>query len=715
MSTIHLGRSSVGLFRSFASSAHQGINIALQTTRKLPINPTPVYWTDLTNQRAFLNAFAEAANIRDKRQWAQVSQRQIITAGGRQLLRIYDNSIVDALKAVYPNQEWDEHDFDNREAPERRAYRYWLKRSNQRAFLDQIAEEFNVQNASDWIKVPIREVLQRGGSGLLHHYNDSFFSALVATYPDLHFNLKDFLEAGMNGKVPKNYWADLNNQRRFMEEIREDLNIRDYKDWRKVTQKEIVSRGGRGFLDLYQGSLVKAVETLFPNEELHLKGAFQKPRGYYGEVSNQRREFDHVAKVLGIQNFSNWPKVTLKEIRECGGAPLLKQYGGSLYEALCAVYPEEQHKLNASDFHNVPKGYWADPANQKKFMDKIAEDLQIKKSDWGRVSHREIYERGGGSLLTQHKGSLLAVLQAVYPEKNFADQILRRRTSSIVEHRMLLDSIGKELAIGKTSGWKGITTQQFVDKGGRPLLNHYGSLSKALAVLYPEDFALPENRSNEVSKKPPGYWQDLKNQRDFLEQIARDFNLSCKEDWSKISIKDIIDKGGYMLLRQYNNSIVWMLKTVFPEQRITSSEVIQQGFRSKAQQEIWEILKQWIDDLHFNYKHPDLAHAASNKPMELDLYSPSLKLAIEYQGQQHFEETHRGSLDKQKIRDEEKRAACSDLGITMVEIPFWWDRSESQLTATILKYRPDIETFKFYENSDVPLDPKLPEMLPEGT
>lgn len=54
-------------------------------------------------------------------------------------------------------------------------------------------------------------------------------------------------------------------------------------------------------------------------------------------------------------------------------------------------------------------------------------------------------------------------------------------------------------------------------------------------------------------------------------------------------------------------------------------------------------------------------------------------------------------------RDEERRIACKELGITLIEIPHWWDETERKckkifcsyfflvsLLATILQKRPDL-------------------------
>lgn len=93
---------------------------------------------------------------------------------------------------------------------------------------------------------------------------------------------------------------------------------------------------------------------------------------------------------------------------------------------------------------------------------------------------------------------------------------------------------------------------------------------------------------------------------------------------------------------------------------------------------------------HINYRHPHLLHTSSRTPMELDIYIPSLQLAFEFHGQQHFHHGHRGLLLEQQQRDREKIEACRKVGVTLVIVPYWWDRKKESLMKTIKQLRPDI-------------------------
>ena len=73
--------------------------------------------------------------------------------------------------------------------------------------------------------------------------------------------------------------------------------------------------------------------------------------------------------------------------------------------------------------------------------------------------------------------------------------------------------------------------------------------------------------------------------------------------------------------------------------------------------------------------------------MELDVWIPSKKIGIEYQGEQHFFPVkHWGgqaALHKLQERDREKRIACKINGIKLVEIPYTWDGGRNSLIEQI--------------------------------
>ncbi len=77
--------------------------------------------------------------------------------------------------------------------------------------------------------------------------------------------------------------------------------------------------------------------------------------------------------------------------------------------------------------------------------------------------------------------------------------------------------------------------------------------------------------------------------------------------------------------------------------------------------------------------------------MEFDIFIPNLSLAFEYQGEQHYKDRYIFSSAPYKARDKEKRRLAADYGISLVEVPYWWDKQKESLVEMIHRVRPDVE------------------------
>jgi hypothetical protein len=78
--------------------------------------------------------------------------------------------------------------------------------------------------------------------------------------------------------------------------------------------------------------------------------------------------------------------------------------------------------------------------------------------------------------------------------------------------------------------------------------------------------------------------------------------------------------------------------------------------------------------------------------MELDIFIPDLNLALEYQGEQHYQNIFRFSEQKiQMERDREKKQACKQSGITLIEVPYWWTQTKETLVTIIHAANPELD------------------------
>lgn len=101
-------------------------------------------------------------------------------------------------------------------------------------------------------------------------------------------------------------------------------------------------------------------------------------------------------------------------------------------------------------------------------------------------------------------------------------------------------------------------------------------------------------------------------------------------------------------------------------------------------------------------------------PMELDIFVPPIKLAFEYNGEQHYhDDAYFGFSDNQKIRDKCKTDQCDRAGITLISIPYWWDNTPNSLRATIFSIRPDVLEKPENDCVPIPLNPPPKKKLPK--
>jgi hypothetical protein len=83
--------------------------------------------------------------------------------------------------------------------------------------------------------------------------------------------------------------------------------------------------------------------------------------------------------------------------------------------------------------------------------------------------------------------------------------------------------------------------------------------------------------------------------------------------------------------------------------------------------------------------------ATASLSLTSKIFVPSLSLALEYQGEPHYKYLPvYGSPANKQINDQRKLELSKELGITLIQIPYWWDMKLPSLSATLQFFRPDI-------------------------
>ena len=81
-----------------------------------------------------------------------------------------------------------------------------------------------------------------------------------------------------------------------------------------------------------------------------------------------------------------------------------------------------------------------------------------------------------------------------------------------------------------------------------------------------------------------------------------------------------------------------------------------------------------------DYQHPEIKFPQTKRLVQLDVFIPSQSLAFEYQGEQHYQDI--GIFQPSRVyqqQDQQKRALCEKYGIKLIEVPYWWNRTQEGL------------------------------------
>jgi hypothetical protein len=82
------------------------------------------------------------------------------------------------------------------------------------------------------------------GAALLEKQNSSLASILRVAYPNEY---EWFDWCFVNSSVPKGFWQNRSNQKRFLEFIMRELGLKTLEDWYNVKFEDIKRHGGSGY------------------------------------------------------------------------------------------------------------------------------------------------------------------------------------------------------------------------------------------------------------------------------------------------------------------------------------------------------------------------------------------------------------------------------------------------------------------------------------
>jgi len=278
--------------------------------------------------------------------------------------------------------------------------------------------------------------------------------------------------------------------------------------------------------------------------------------------------------------------------------------------------------------------------------------------------------------------------------------------------RKFFDNLGRQLGVECPDDWYRIKLKEVLCGGraSRLIQEYYGcSLIRALQSLYPEQ----PWQIWKFEKVPQGFWTDFANIKSYFQWLAEELQMVQMSGWYDVTLEQVFSLKGSRVLA-ISGGLASLLLRLFPNhpwdlQRLCSLPCKSNSSSlSKSQRALGNCIKQLFfyeeesNAVHVNCRDPLKKSSRTFKCMELDVFIPSLCIGFEYQGEQHFLWTSKfGSPAPLKRKDIEKRSACEQAGITLIEIPFWWRSKSAHIQEAIRKARPDLLLWYHPEETDL--------------
>eukprot|EP01114_Cavostelium_apophysatum_P021826 TRINITY_DN7718_c0_g1_i1.p1 TRINITY_DN7718_c0_g1~~TRINITY_DN7718_c0_g1_i1.p1 ORF type:complete len:570 (+),score=80.59 TRINITY_DN7718_c0_g1_i1:26-1735(+) len=548
--------------------------------------------------------------------------------------------------------------------------------ASQRSMLELVSKKLGVSHFDDWYKVSSVEAIRGGAKAVLRHYHDEdvLAQALVHCFPEHIWRIWRFNASTKSG-LPEQFWHDRRNINEFFGELGRHLGVQRQDDWYQV-KYSLVKEFGGGSLLKPENRFVDALKQVFPEVEWKEWRFAMTPPEFWNNSQNRLTFLRHLFVELGLKKMEDWYNVTPLEIRSAGGTGFLKYFDDDRARAIVETFPD--YEWSKERFLSRKKGFLAEAKNQSEFV------AQLEKqglTNWNWYQGKNDLGRRTGA------GALEDAVEAPWD----IDSVWKDR----YYQRQFLDDVSNKSNFKSMDDWYKVTSDDVIQHGGVALMKNFSmSVPRMLASIYPEfSWKMWKFTGSSV---PKGFWENRDNVRDYMDWLYKELELRSLDDWFAIPKEKLVALGASTVLSRYKGLLA-LLQSLYPYHKwpLDNERKRKQAYGSKVQRALSDIVGMIFgrtEEVYWDYIHPELNHS-SNRPMELDVFIPSLKLAFEYQGQQHFEDLNYvfDQVKDQKLRDSEKRQACVAIGISLIEIPFWWDRTKETLVAIICDVRPDLK------------------------
>eukprot|EP01124_Arcella_intermedia_P001428 TRINITY_DN10779_c0_g1_i2.p1 TRINITY_DN10779_c0_g1~~TRINITY_DN10779_c0_g1_i2.p1 ORF type:complete len:321 (-),score=79.74 TRINITY_DN10779_c0_g1_i2:3-965(-) len=273
----------------------------------------------------------------------------------------------------------------------------------------------------------------------------------------------------------------------------------------------------------------------------------------------------------------------------------------------------------------------------------------------------------GGTILNQ-SGSIQYLLECVYPEHSKTKHNFKG--DFCLKDRIFIDQFICTFCnfVEKEKDLCNITTWSF-NQNPRGLsvlyLNNY-SPQTVFQEAYPEFFL-------DQRKVQQGFWNNTRENY-LVHRLLKEYHLRKNADWYRLSMGQVVSIFGRGTSMK---NLIKLLDCWHPEEDWNYNKFSEKIQKRAKQRFLGLKLREMIQD---EIIIEEYTIVRGSHKFVFDFYFPGLKMVVEYQGEQHyFSITKWMSFEQQLERDKEKNRVCQEEGLTLINIPYWWDNTTHSL------------------------------------